>query len=166
MIAEPLITNKQLAAKVQLSESWVSVIKNTDLFQEEFRQRLRDHRALISARIVTKTERVVDLTLDRMEGILRDPEKEIGLGRLGQIYDITSKRLFPEEPGAGHSTVVNIALADSDAIRKARERADRLRGSPDERRIAGCQPHAKICLFLARERDLSPQARFTPRAEC
>jgi len=140
MLSDPLLSNAALARKLDLSEPWVSTIKNTDLFQEEFRKRLTEHRAQVSERIIAKTETVVDLTLDRMKGILADPDQEIALGRLGQIYDITSKRLFPDPGRAGQSTVVNIALADSDAIRRARERAERLRTTDYEPELLDVSP--------------------------
>jgi hypothetical protein len=45
MLVEPLLSNAQLARRLQLGEAWVSTIKNTDLFQEEFRKRLAGHRS-------------------------------------------------------------------------------------------------------------------------
>ena len=124
MLLEPELKNSELAARIGCSEAWCSTIKHSDLFQEEYRKRLSMHRAAVSEGIIRKTEAVCDITLSRMRTILEN-EEEIGLGRLAQVFDLTAKRLFPGERNGG--TVVNIALADPDAIRKARERADRFR---------------------------------------
>ena len=124
MIHEPELSHKDMCDKLGVTEAWGSTIKHSDLFQEEFRRRLAEHRSHVSERIVRKIEVVTEVTLDRMSAILKSDE-EVGIGRLAQVFDITAKRLFPDERSGG--TVVNIALADPDAIRKARERADRLR---------------------------------------
>jgi len=125
MIREPTLSSKQHADLIGMTEAWCSTMKHSDLFIEEYNRRLGEHRLKVSEAIIRKTETVADLTLSRMEKILKDEDQEIGLGRLAQVFDITAKRLFPGERGS--STVVNIALADPDAIRKARERAERLR---------------------------------------
>jgi hypothetical protein len=126
MIREPTLSNSEYADRLGLTEPWVSTFKHSDLFQEEYAKRLGEHRLLLSDAIIRKTEAVAQLALDRMQGILEDGEQEVGLGRLTQVFDATAKRLFPSQ-GRGGDTIVNIALASPDAIRKARERADRLR---------------------------------------
>ena len=128
MIREPTLSSADHAALIGMTEPWVSTIKHSDLFIEEYNRRLGEHRLRVSDDIIRKTESVADLTLTRMKKILENEEEEVGLGRLAQVFDITAKRLFPGERGS--STVVNIALADPDAIRKARERAERLRTGP------------------------------------
>lgn len=130
MISEPTLKGKDLAERLSLSESWISTIKHSDLFQEEYEKRLAEHRRIISENIVAKTEDVVNLTLDRMKTILDDADQPVSLGRLGQIYDITTRRLFPDNRGPG-VVVNNYSLADPEAIRKARERAERLRTGND-----------------------------------
>jgi hypothetical protein len=128
MLREPTLSSAEHAALIGMTESWVSTIKHSDLFIEEYNRRVGEHRLKVSEDIIRKTEEVANKVLTRMNKVLDNEEEEIGIGRLAQVFDITSKRLFPAERGGG--TIVNIALADPDAIRKARERAERLRTGP------------------------------------
>jgi len=98
MISHPHLTAAEMAAKVGYSSGWVTKVKETDAFKEYFHQRLRDHQALVSAKVVTEVQ---SAALDGIAAIRAklDPSKRDreSLSTLVEATDVMLKAL-----GLGH----------------------------------------------------------------
>jgi len=102
-IADALLANPEqkrgdLAIQMGVSESWLSIVIHSDVFQEYFAKRRGLHEDFLRERIVGKQLEVALLALDRLKDVLKDDKVD---GRLVlDTAEKTAARLgFEPRPG-------------------------------------------------------------------
>ena len=109
-----------------VTEPWLSVIRNSDIFKEYAALRRGEHSENVSLSIVERAEAVAGVSLEVLEERIQKERNTIGLGIVNDTAAMALKALgFGQKQdgrGGGNSTQVNIVLgADPELLARARE---------------------------------------------
>lgn len=132
-ILYPERTMTQAAADFNVSLPWLSLVKNSDAFQDYYQARRREHfndvsRALAESKIEDKLRSVADMSLDAIadrvaEHVQKVPTRELSLEALQTSAQLALKALGfgAKASGASPPLVQNntVIVASADALRKA-----------------------------------------------
>lgn len=127
LIAEPNLTNAELGARCAIGEAQVSIIKNSDAFQEYFALRRKQHEARISRSLVERVEDVADEVVEAIMEKLTTNRDDIPLSTLNDTAKIILAALGLGGGRGGGLSVhvggdVTIGNVDADLLNRARER--------------------------------------------
>lgn len=95
LIANPRASGSETALFFNVSESWLSIVKNSDAFRELWASRSGVHFSRVSASLVEKVEALADITVDALtEKLERDKAKnELTYTTLKEVGDMALKSL-------------------------------------------------------------------------
>jgi len=127
MIANPQMTLGQIAKHFNVSQSWLSIVKNSDVFIDLWRIRSKDHAQAVTADIKTKAYALAELALD---GALENVQQKVEFGTLTlseslEVLDVTMKRFGygEQKPGSAAPQVnINLGLISPQQLAEARKK--------------------------------------------
>jgi len=93
LIAYPLDTGKQRAARLQYNEQYLNVIINSDMFKALFAQRRAEYAARLDASLTTKTAEAAGLALDLLMVSMNERRDKIPFEKLADFADKSLSRL-------------------------------------------------------------------------
>lgn len=116
------------AAYHNCSQSWLSVVINSEAFKAAYDLRREDHSALVSASIVQKCQAIAHLSLDAIAEKLENEKEDISPKFLLETSELALKALGygPQKvaaPGSVNIQNNTFVTADAKLINEARERA-------------------------------------------
>lgn len=110
MIAHPDHTLQQIAAKLNKTPAWVSVIKNSDAFIDYWRKRSGVHSQEVTNGIKAKGYAAAELALDKLTEKLEGPEADLMTTEtLLNVVDVTMRR-FGYDSSKNQPPVFNFNL--------------------------------------------------------
>lgn len=118
MIEHPGASVFDIATGVGRKPSWVSVIKNSDMFQEYYKARYDE----IVCGIKRKTETLVELAIDRMIDKVETMGDVLKVKELNDIVDQGSKRLGYGAAAPGVNVTIQTVAVGRDDLAAARKR--------------------------------------------
>lgn len=134
LLVNPDSKLREAAEFFNVSQSWLSTIMRSDIFEARFEARLQEHRTLISRTTAERLQGMTDMALELMED-----ELETGELSFGQVKDTAemmlkaSGFLAPKSRAAinitqfgGGQVAVSAGAVHPDVLNTARERAKTL----------------------------------------
>lgn len=149
ILAHPRASLQETAFYFNVSESWISIVKNSDAFQELWATRRNEHFSRVSA---TVTERVTALAEISIDALTHKVEQEVNSGNanlqtLKEVGELALKSLgFGVQRNAGGGGNVinnNVILADKEALREAREKMALLRNNRNSQQSVQSIEHSE-----------------------
>lgn len=127
MIAHPEATLTQIAAHLNKSLTWVSIVKNSDVFIDYWHRRSTEHSREVTQSIKAKGFAAAELALDRLNQKLEGPEGDLMTpDTLLQVIDTTMKRFgYENEKNQAPTFNFNIGNVTPDQLAAAREKLRR-----------------------------------------
>lgn len=92
-ILHPGGTMRNCADEIGMSESAISIIRNSDIFKDYRNRRLADHHSHISESVVEKTELLACTSLDVLEERIDRERREIALGGVKDTAEMALRAL-------------------------------------------------------------------------
>ena len=145
MIANPEAKAYEAAAFFGVSESWLSIVKNSDSFKDFHQKRRDQHFDRISTGVGEKLETLAELTLD--EAIERVEESKAEGSQalpMSALTDLSKMALNAMGFGGRGGVQVNlnqdnrsVVVNDAAALKRARETMAEIRGENDRQIIEG-----------------------------
>lgn len=86
LLANPSLKRGDLAKEMGVTESWLSIVIHSNVFQEYFTKRREHHEELLRSQIVGRQMAVTIQALDRLKDVLNDDKVD---GRL--VLDVAEK---------------------------------------------------------------------------
>jgi hypothetical protein len=134
MIARPDITLGEIARLLNKSQVWISIVKNSDVFQDYWHRRSLEHSAVVTHEVKAKGFAATELALDAILAKLEFPEANgLTTETLLDIVDVNMKR-FGYAPSGGPSPPVinfNLGAVTPEQLAEARERLRARDGAVD-----------------------------------
>ena len=132
LIANPEARGGDVAEFFKVSESWLSIIKNSDAFKQFHSAKRKEHFDNVSADVVAKLTATAEMSLDEINFRLEAGNREkLTLRDLGETAKIALGGLgFGRDRGGGSTTINDnrtLVVNDAVALAKARERQGQLR---------------------------------------
>jgi hypothetical protein len=104
----------------KVQQSWLSVVINSDVFQERLRARRDEHFSNVSRNTVERMQGLTDLSLDILEERLEDERVIIPLGIVKETAEMGLRAMGYTGPKAekkpGGDTVVNVNITQQDLV--------------------------------------------------
>lgn len=140
MLAHPRATLAETAFYFNVSISWVSILKNSDAFQELWARRRGEHFHRVSATVTERVQALADVTID---ALTEKVEQEVragtaNIGTLKEVGDMALKSLGFGPKGntpAGGPAVQNNFFIDKETLARAREARARMQVIDNEARV-------------------------------
>lgn len=107
MIAHPLSSLKERCARLGYSESYLSTLTNSDMFQLFYQKRKAEHSELLTTSLVEKTAAVAGKTLDMMLESLEKKRDTIPFGVLAKTAESSLASLGYGVKPAPAAVIVN-----------------------------------------------------------
>lgn len=76
LIVEPTIKLSHLAAEIGVTQPWLSVVMQSDIFKEEYAKRRAEHNAGVRERIIDKQLKITEKALNKLDDILDSDDVE------------------------------------------------------------------------------------------
>lgn len=129
MLAMPRAGLKETSDYFGVSMSWISIVKNSDAFQNEWEKRRAEHSSAVSVSIVERVEALAEVALETMTEKLEREGASVGLTTLREISETALKSLGfgnrnDVRAGAGAQIGVqnnNMIVVDRETLARARE---------------------------------------------
>lgn len=137
-----------------VTEPWLSVIRNSDIFREYSALRRGEHNENVSMSVIDRVEAVAGVSLEVLEERIRAERHSIGLGIVNDTATMALKALGfgKKQDSRTNNTQVNIVLsADPELLARAR----------DKMRLANAHPQEQL-KEEEPEQHQSPRALYTP----
>ena len=135
LISNPGAPNlNPLAAQMNISRSWLSIVMRSDVFREEYTKRRQAHSTELSKQLIEKQLKVTLKALGKIDFYL-DDDDEVDLRGALEVADRTAKHLgFHPSPGMGPLVEETrervLRTVDSGTLREAREPIRRVTHGP------------------------------------
>lgn len=97
MLAQPRASGKETADFLGVTQSWISTVKNTDAFREEWDRRRNEHSHQVSVTLVQRVEALAEITVETMTRKLEKEGDSMGMSTLREVSETALKSL-----GFGH----------------------------------------------------------------
>lgn len=118
MLAFPLDTLKQRSARLKYTESYLSIITNSDMFKAFYEERRTMFNAVLDASLQHKTASAANRALDIVLETLEKKRDKIPFRELAEFTDKTLERLgYGVKPGAH----VNVQVNNSPSLQITKE---------------------------------------------
>lgn len=120
----PGATLQDCAAYFNVTQAWLSTIRNSDAFKGYEMQRRQEHNANVSESVISKVEKLAALTVEVLHERIDAERDSIGLNGVKETADMALKALGFGVPRGGNNnanTQVNVNLVDASALARARE---------------------------------------------
>lgn len=134
MIQNPGATQAAIAKHFGKSVSWISIVKNSDAFQDYYNARRSEVNALADATLVDKLEGLAEMGVEALIGKLEDHftgDTPLSLDALKEVSDMALGKLGfgAKMNGGGLNTGDNttVVIADMNALEAARRRLAEMR---------------------------------------
>ena len=93
MIANPHATLGEIATVLNRSQAWISIVKNSDVFIDYWKQRSKEHSHEVTSDIKSKGFAAAELALEHLHQRLEDPTSALlPVDTLLNVVDVTMKR--------------------------------------------------------------------------
>lgn len=123
MIAFPEATLGEIAAALQKTPSWISTVKNSDVFIDYWMRRSREHSKAVTRDVKAKGLATAELAIEQLHRKLESPEAQLlTTETLLNVVDVTMKRF-----GYGNDAIskapainVNLGLVTAEQLAEAR----------------------------------------------
>jgi hypothetical protein len=132
MLAQPRAGLKETSEFFGVSMSWLSIVKNSDAFQNEWDKRRAEHSSAVSVSIVERVEALAEVALETMTEKLEREGAAVGLTTLREISETALKSLgFGQRSNvpaqnANNITNNNMIVVDRETLARAREARTRM----------------------------------------
>lgn len=142
IIANPRASGAEIAFHFNVTQTWVSIVKNSDAFKELWAQRRGDHFSRVSATIVEKVSALADVTVDALSEEVEKQHREgtASIASLRETADLALRSLgfggkqhsvnspaYPINVNVNtDARTQNIITVDRDTLARAREAKKRL----------------------------------------
>lgn len=124
LISEPQLTLKEIAERFDVSATWISILKNSDIFIEYWRKRSGEHSREAVNGLATKAAASAEMALDAINKKLENEADTLPIGVLLEIADTTMKRFGyaadKKSPAAPVSLNFNMGLVKPEQLEDAR----------------------------------------------
>lgn len=128
MLAQPRASGKETADFLGVTQSWISTVKNTDAFREEWDRRRGEHSHQVSSTLVSRVEALAEITVDTMTRKLEKEGDSMGMSTLREVSETALKSLGfgakRDQYGAqGQGSTVfngNVVMVDRQVLADAR----------------------------------------------
>jgi hypothetical protein len=119
-IQNPTASNRQTAKFFNVSEQWVSIVKNSDGFKELMKNRREAHRDLVSVSVINKVEALAEQAIDELADQMG--RKDLPVEHVKDIAAMSLKAMgFGGDRGGGAAVTNNVnVVVDRDALLEAR----------------------------------------------
>lgn len=123
MLANPEKTLGEAAKHFDISQAWLSVVKNSDSFKDYWAKRRSVIEAGVAGSIVDKTCAMTELALDRMLEKMENMGDALSIKQLQSIADMGLKRMGYGASKNTPAPVVNVNLGSVDpaGLERARQ---------------------------------------------
>lgn len=137
IIANPRASGAETALYFNVTESWLSIVKNSDAFRELWAKRRPEHFSRVSAGVSEKLTALAEVTLDALTDVV-EKEKREGNATVASLRETAEMTLKAMGFGnKSHNTPVhvgdinvhqqnNIIQVDRDTLARAREAKARM----------------------------------------
>jgi hypothetical protein len=127
MIARPGITLSELSAEMNKVVSWISIVRNSDTFQDYWKERSKSHSDAVTLTMKDRAFAAADLSLEFIHQKLEKDGSVMPISAHLDVIETTMKRFGyggdSGKPGAAPQINFNFAgLASPEQLRIARER--------------------------------------------
>lgn len=124
MISNPSSSLGEAATFFEVTQSWLSVIINSDVFKEKLAERRCEHFQHVSRTVAERVNGLAELSLDVLEERIESERKTIGLGLVRETADMALKAsgyIGPKSDGKsrGDTYIGNIQIS-SDVLKESR----------------------------------------------
>lgn len=138
MLAQPRAGLRETSEYFGVSQSWLSIVKNSDAFQNEWDKRRAEHSSAVSVSLVERVEALAEVAIETMTERLEREGQSVGLTTLREISESALKSLgFGMKPNHGSSqtaqTINNnhMIVVDKETLARAREARVRMQLNAD-----------------------------------
>ena len=123
LIANPELSQNEIAEKMGRSPTWLSIVKNSDTFQDYWRERSNAHSEMMSMGIKAKAFAATERALDALNIQLELGAETMQTSTLLEVIDITQKR-FGYGPEAQNAPQINfnLGLVTPEQLAEARKK--------------------------------------------
>lgn len=140
MIQHPQCSAHEAALFFDKTESWISIVKNSDQFREYHAQRRDAHASRISEDVVGKVGALTEISLDALTEKVEEGRETLPVSTLKDVAELGLKAMG--FGGRGPSVLINqdnrqmndnrqVHIADTEALHEAREIMKRVRDEND-----------------------------------
>ena len=125
-LENPERSMRECSVTFGISETWLSIIRNSDIYKEYAAQRRLEHNANVSMSVVERVEAVADTSLEVLQERIDSERNTIGLGVVNDTCTMALKALGFGSKGSdrGGDTQVNLILgaASPELLGRARDK--------------------------------------------
>ena len=129
ILANPRASGMEIALYFNVTEAWVSTVKNSDAFQELWAKRRGEHFSRVSSNISEKVTALAEVTVDALTDKIEQQKRkgELEIQTLTEVSNMALKALgfgAKREASTGVNVSVNTGptyVVDKDTLAKARE---------------------------------------------
>ena len=104
----------ECAREFRVSETWLSIIRNSDVYREYAALRRKDHNENVSKSIIERVEDVADLSLEVLHERIEKERETIGLKIVTQTCELALKSLGFGQRSDSKETQVNVTIGNID----------------------------------------------------
>lgn len=128
IIANPRASGAETALFFNVSESWISIVKNSDAFQELWATRRGEHFSKVSANIAERVTALAEVTVDALTKKVEQETRE-GSASIGTLKEVSDMALRSLGFGGGRGAPTiqlntngpTQVFIDKDTLARARE---------------------------------------------
>ena len=159
ILANPRASGQEIALYFNVTEAWVSTVKNSDAFQELWAKRRGEHFSRVSSNIVEKVTALAEVTVDALTDEVEKKKRnnDLEIQTLTEVSNMALKALgfgAKRESSNGASININTGptyVVDKDTLARAREAKQQMldrvaavaEGRPAQKLIEGIKESAK-----------------------
>lgn len=133
MLAQPRAGLKETSEYFGVSMAWLSTVKNSDAFREQWAKRRESHSSAVSVTLVQRVEALAEVALETMTERLEREGASIGLSTLREVSETALKSLgFGNRDGNLRANTINattnntMIVVDRDTLARARAARTRM----------------------------------------
>ena len=108
-----------------VSASWISIIKNSDIYREYAARQRGDHNERVSKSVIEGVEEVAKVSLDVLQTRISAERESIGLGIVNDAASMALKALGFGAKSSGRDVPavnINLGVVDPELLNRAREK--------------------------------------------
>ncbi len=111
LIVNPTKTNREAAKAFDVTEAWLSTVKNSDAFVDYFTEISRAHSKAVCSDLASKTRAVAEMALDELGRRMETDATVLPFSEIRDTADVMLKRAgYGEAKGAAAQTVINVGV--------------------------------------------------------